>query len=154
MRKSWSLPEKEIMSRLRGHKIPEQRESRAQTRRDRDHIKRQQETIEQWESRVQTKREWAGLFLPLDVISFLPGLIVWRGNKTNKQRNARLQSRRIAWEGNENYITEYIHHIYGSPTPDISKTVYLHNLTYKEPAQQAQSLTSLEINRAETISSF
>ena len=43
--------------------IPEQQESRVQTRRDSDCTKRQQETSEWWESRAQTTRERAGLFL-------------------------------------------------------------------------------------------
>ena len=86
----------------RGNKRPEQWESRprVQTRQDRDSVKRQQETSEQRESRAQTRRERAGLLLPLS-----SGLIVWRGNETSKQGNARLQSRQIAWswEANENY---------------------------------------------------
>ena len=68
-RVEFKLGEKEIASRLRGNKGQEQRESRVQTRRDRDRVKRQQETSEERESRAQTRRERAGLFLPLDTIS-------------------------------------------------------------------------------------
>ena len=75
-RVEFKLDEKDIVSRLRGNKRLEQRESRVQTRRDRDRIKRQQETGEQRKSRAQTRREIAGLFLPLDAISLLPGWIV------------------------------------------------------------------------------
>ena len=152
-RVEFKLGEKDIASRLRGNKRPEQQESRIHTRRDKDHIKRQQEISEQWESRAQTRRERAGLFLPLDAISFWPGLIMWSGNeRTSKQGNARLQNKQITWEGNENYITGYIHHSTVPQPSDISKTEHLHNLTYKEPAQQVQRLTSPKINCAETIS--
>ena len=67
----FKLGEKDIVSRLRGTRDQNsERVLRVQTRRDRDHVKRQYETSEQQESRAKTRRERAGLFLPLDVISF------------------------------------------------------------------------------------
>ena len=109
------------MSVVKVHKRQQGTGGRVHTRHDRDHVKRQQETSEQGESRAQTRRERAGVFLPLDAISFLPCLIVSRGNKTSKQGKARLQSRQIAREGNENYISVHIYtSLYGSPTPQTS----------------------------------
>ena len=128
-----------------------QRESRVQTRWERDHVKRQQEPSEQRELKPGEKELVSSCLLTLSL-----SCLVWLCEEATRNQwagKARLQSRHIAWEGNENYnITGYIHH---SKAPR-----HLQNWAFAPSNIQRAYTTGTKanitqiINRTETISSF